>query len=345
MIAKIPASFDPIHTLEALAGKIKPSCAFDAKTPAEARRWQSTTRRRLQRCLGVVEKRFPMPQVRMESKEDCGQFTRARVIFKVSPETSFPAYVLTPAKPCEGGGCVLALHGHGYGVKDIVGLWEDGSRRTLADGYHRDFACELARQGLTVIAPEIACFGEREHRYTRVPAPTTCHNAATFAMMLGTSVVALRVADARACIDYALTLPGVQKVGVMGISGGGMLAFFTAALDQRIAAAVISGYFCDWRKSILSLQHCTCNFVPGLLQLGELHDIAGLIAPRPLLVENGTHDDIFPIEDVRQAVNLAKRCWQTLEAADQLRSDYFDGRHRIGDKGFGFLQHALNAEH
>lgn len=57
---------------------------------------------------------------------------------------------------------MLAFHGHGYGVKDIVGLWEDGSERFTPDGYHKDFALELCRRGFAVAAPEIACFGEKQ---------------------------------------------------------------------------------------------------------------------------------------------------------------------------------------
>ena len=47
------------------------------------------------------------------------------------------------------------------------------------------------------------------------------------------------------------------------------------ALDPRIKACVISGYFCDWRHSVLAMNHCTCNFIPGLMELGELSDLAG----------------------------------------------------------------------
>src|SRR5438046_2132977 len=154
------------------------------------------------------------------------------------------------------------------------------------------------------------------------PTPTTCHNVATFASMLGGSVAGLRVWDAMRAVDYLATLPGadVSRLGVMGISGGGMHAFFSACIDNRIKAAVISGYFCDWRHSILAIHHCACNFVPGLLKLGECSDLAGLIAPRPLLIESGTHDDIFPIEPVKRTVNRARRCWEVFGAAANLQT-------------------------
>ena len=124
----------------------------------------------------------------------------------------------------------------------------------------------------------------------------------------------------------------------MGISGGGLHTFFSTALDPRIKACVISGYFCDWRHSVLAMNHCTCNFIPGLMEMGELSDLAGLIAPRPTLVENGTKDDIFPIQHVKKTVTNARRAWDVFGAGDKLQTDYFEGRHAIGGaKAYDFL--------
>ena len=161
--------------------------------------------------------------------------------------------------------------------------------------------------------------------------------------MLGGSVAGLRVWDGVRAVDYLASMKNadVSRLGVMGISGGGMHAFFSACLDTRIKAAVISGYFCDWRDSILAINHCICNFVPGILKLGELSDLAGLIAPRPLLVESGTRDDIFPIEAVKRAVRKTRRAWEVFGAVKDLQTDYFEGTHQVG----GGNAYAFLAEH
>jgi hypothetical protein len=54
---------------------------------------------------------------------------------------------------------------------------------------------------------------------------------------------------------------------------------FAAACDERISAAVPGSYFCTFAGSIGSIHHC--NYIPGILKLGEMYDVAGLIAPRP----------------------------------------------------------------
>jgi dienelactone hydrolase len=120
-------------------------------------------------------------------------------------------------------------------------------------------------------------------------------------------VVGLRVHDALRLVDY-LELRAdadIASLGAMGISGGGMHTFFSTCLDPRIKASVISGYYSTFKDSILAMHHCACNFVPGLGRFGEMYDLVGLIAPRPLLIEAGTRDPIFPIEAVCRSVDRA----------------------------------------
>lgn len=342
---------DPMAVMEGLYDSSPRTCAFTAKDRRAAVAWQKRTRAAVAKCLGFLDQEVVAPKPRVVQTVDRGSYIRRKVIVRTTPWSIMPLYLLTPKGDKSPRPCVLALNGHGYGVKDIVGLWEDGSERWQPDGYHQDFGCQLAQRGFVVVAPEISCLGERQTDYGRLDMelrpPKTCYSVARFATMLGVSALGLRVWDAMRAVDYLATRPeaDVSRLGVMGISGGGMHAFFSMAMDERIAAGVISGYFCQWRSCILAMHHCECMFVPGLLKLGELSDLAGLLAPRPVLVEAGTHDDIFPLPGVRQAVRLAGRAWQALGApAESIQTDYFEGRHRIsGAKAYGFLAARLGA--
>lgn len=69
---------------------------------------------------------------------------------------------------------------------------------------------------------------------------------------------------------------------------------------------VVSGYLSTFRDSVLAMHNCTCSFVPGLATRFEMIDIAALVLPRPILVEAGTRDPIFPIDVVRNAVSNAR---------------------------------------
>jgi hypothetical protein len=129
----------------------------------------------------------------------------------------------------------------------------------------------------------------------------------------------------------------------MGISGGGMHTFFSTCVDERIRACVVSGYYGTFRDSILAMHHCTCNFVPGLGRFGEMYDLVGLIAPRPMLVESATRDPIFPTEATKRSVEAAKKVYALFGAGDQVETDYFEGRHEIsGRKAYDFLADKLS---
>ncbi len=134
----------------------------------------------------------------------------------------------------------------------------------------------------------------------------------------------------------------IEGLGCVGLSGGGTVTLFTAALDQRITCAVVSGYMNTFRASIMSIEHCFCNYIPGILQYAEIPDIAGLIAPRPLLVESGMHDPIYPSKATQQALDELRPVYRCLGAEDRLDADFFEGEHQwSGRKAYDWLERWL----
>jgi dienelactone hydrolase len=325
---------------------------FDAASLAQAQAWQVETRQALAETVGFQS----LPAVPFEpqviEEVDRGEYVRQKVLLRTTPDSLMPVYLLVPKGGGEPRPTVIAYHGHGYGVKDIVGLWEDGQEREVPDGYHKDFAVALCRRGFTVAAPEISCFGERQTDFSYLNTmigqgvPTTCTHTAMLAFHLGGSVVGLRVYEGRRLIDYLEGRADVdtRRLGAMGISGGGMHVFFSTCLDERIRACVVSGYYSTFRDSVLAMSHCACNFVPGLHRFGEMYDLVGLIAPRPMLVEAGSRDPIFPNEAVQRSVARTREVYRVFGAQEQVETDYFEGRHQIsGRRAYDFLWQKLNA--
>lgn len=325
---------------------------FKARSAGEARRWQKQIRPKLEQALGFLSLPPAPLSPRPVETVDKRDYIREKVLIRTSAHTLMPVYLLFPKKGPRPLPTVIAFHGHGYGVKDIVGLWNDGRERNTPDGYHCDFAVALCRRGFAVAAPEISCFGERQTDFSHLNsalgqgAPTTCMHTAMLALHLGGSALALRVRDGRKLVDYLETRRefDTRRLGAMGISGGGMHTLFSTCLDLRIKACVISGYFSRFRDSILAMHHCPCNFVPGLHAFGEIHDLAALIAPRPLLVEAGHYDPIFPVDSVRKSVARTRRIYGVFGQEGQVESDFFEGRHRIsGRRAYDFLSEKLSA--
>jgi dienelactone hydrolase len=339
-------ALQPAHALWAQYQPENAPYRFMARSPGEAQQWQAATRAALARTVGFQDHPTVPLAPRQIEVVDKGDYIREKVLLHTAADTVMPVYLLLPKGVGGPPPVVLAFHGHGYGVKDIVGLWEDGEERDTPDGYHRDFAVALCRRGFAVAAPEISCFGERQTDFSYLNTtlgqgiPTTCTHTAMLAFHLGGSAIGLRVHDGRRLVDYlqARSDLDASRLGAMGISGGGLHTFFSACLDPRIRACVISGYYSTFQDSILAMSHCACNFVPSLGQFGEMYDLVGLIAPRPLLVEAGTRDPIFPIEAVKRSVARAREVYDVFGAASEVETDYFEGRHQIsGRRAYDFL--------
>ena len=228
---------------------------------------------------------------------------------------------------------VVACHGHGYGA-EIVGLNPDGTDNIGEPSYQKNFALELMRRGFIVIVPELLGFGDRRLKedLNKEPNESSCYMISTYLLMMGKTMAGLRVNDVKRSIDYLETRNDVDtdRIGAMGISGGGLCSFATA-LDTRIKAAVISGYTNTFKDSVMSIYHCVDNFIPGVVNHAEMPDIIGLIAPRPLLVESGSDDPIFPIDATREAYEKIKAIYRVLDAEDRIDSD-FPGDHEISGR-------------
>ena len=344
-----PRAFQPSNLLWKQLAHAATPCAFRAANAAQASQWQHRTRQALDALVGFQDlQRVPLRPRRIETV-DRGDFIREKVILQTTQGLAMPVYILKPKEATGRLPVALAFHGHGYGVKDIVGLWEDGSERITAQGYHSDFAVQLCRRGFLVAAPEIVCFGERQSDFARLarqrsPVPGTCQHSAMLALHMGKSILGLKMFEGKRLVDYLETRPDADttRLGAMGISGGGTHCFFSTCLDTRIKACVVSGYFCSFRESILDMHHCACNYVPGMHQFGEMHDLAGLIAPRPMLIESASHDYIFPRSAVRKGVARAREVYRRFGVRDGIETDYFEGRHQIsGARAYDFLAEKL----
>jgi predicted esterase len=73
-----------------------------------------------------------------------------------------------------------------------------------------------------------------------------------------------------------------------------------------------------------------------------MYDLAGLLAPRPLLVESGSLDEIFPRPGVEESVGRARQVYEVFGAAEQVETDYYEGGHEIsGRRAYDFLKEKL----
>ncbi|MCS7253015.1 MAG: alpha/beta hydrolase family protein [Armatimonadota bacterium] len=329
--------------------------SFKATNLNEAIEWQRKLRSQLLKLLGGFPRRKcelaprVLERVNLSFRTPSGElveYNRETIIFKSREGLSVYAYHLAPKGADMRLPCVVCLPGHGRGVDDIVGINPDGSLRETYGGYQMDFALQCLEHGYAALAVEQLGFGHRRDERSRKQSPETssCQPAAGAALLFGETMLGWRVYDAIRSIDYLHTREDVDvnRIAIMGISGGGATALFTAAIDERIKVAVVSGYFNTFRDSIMSISHCIDNYIPGILRFAEMWDIAGLVAPRALFIESGTKDPIFPIDATLRSYEKLKRIYDVFNANEKLGIEVFEGEHQFYGKGaFEFLHRWL----
>ncbi len=276
--------------------------------PASAEEWRRKRRGKeaaFRRAIGleVLPPRSPL-NARVLARHDLGDYTIENVIFESRP--GFPVtanlYRARTAPPGKRA-AVLCPIGHYL-----------SAGKANADVQAR--CIKLARMGFVVLVYDAIGQGERL-------APGNIHHDAGYALLpLGETIAGWMVWDSMRAIDYLLTLRDVDpaRIGVTGNSGGGLNTLFTAALDARVRAAAVVGFtfeFANWLK--YAGTHCTCTHLPGIFRSMEWFEVAGLIAPRALLMLQGTDDGIFPISGARRAAAGTGRIYELLGRPSAVR--------------------------
>jgi dienelactone hydrolase len=340
--------FDPVAWSVDLFDQAPRRLAFSARTRQGAEAWQRQLRERLIDLLGgFPAQRAPLRPVTLETRTFPG-YTREKVVFDSRTGVSVLAYVLVPAGARQPAPAMICIPGHGRGVDDIVGIDDRGRDRTDKAGYQHDFALQVVEAGLAAVAIEPLGFGcRRDPRNARQGlSRSACQPSAGGALLLGQTMVGWRVWDVMRTLDYIATRQDLDaaRVGCMGISGGGTITVFATALEPRLKTALVSGYLNTFRDSVGSLSHCIDNYVPGILNWAEMYDIAGLIAPRPLFVESGEKDNIFPIAASLESVRQVREIYRVFGAEALVEHEVFPDEHAFwGRRGVPFLARHLRA--
>ncbi len=290
--------------------------------------WRSRLREKLRQVFTLDHWGLPpTPELVILKEEKCEGYTRKKVAYETMPGNWAVAYLLIPDGIKSPVPAVLCPHGHFRGAKEAV------VKPELAAGVA--YGHEFAKRGLVVLAPDIAGLSIPDHRGTNerdVPADygvgqkeTGCNLLFRRLQHMGLDITGFRVFELQVGLNLLSSLDEVDsgRIGCAGLSGGCWLSQVLAALDTRVKAVILSGYFTTFVQTAW-LGHCVCHHPFGIGKYCDMPDISALIAPRAQFVESGKEDVQYPLEP---AFSMVKRAYELLGEADMLGLDRFDGGH------------------
>jgi len=292
----------------------------DLSSPEKYTASVEPNRRRLAHVLGVRDPRAPF-----DGFELVGTTTQPVL---VGQGFGYKAYAVRwPAFGDVCGEGLLLMPEGGRKVADVVAIPDADQTPEMIAGLvegvppESQFARRLAESGCRVLVPVLI---DRGVTHRRLSNREFLYRSA---FELGRHLIGYEVQKVLAGVDAFAreAAPGDARIGVIGWGEGGMLALYAAALDTRIDAAGVSGYF-DSRQNVWQ-EPIERNAFGLLNQFGDA-ELAGLIAPRALIVEAAAGPQVVvppgtggapgrlatpDLESVRREVERARHLVEGLE--------------------------------
>ncbi|RPJ06841.1 MAG: hypothetical protein EHM28_09235 [Spirochaetaceae bacterium] len=309
--------------------------------------WRKKASEKLREIMGDMPRSVSLNS-EVISHETLGDLVRERIVFDSEEHMSVPCILLKSAmiKPEKSSAAILCVHGHGpFGKEAVAGSTEPPEIAENIKLHNYNYAEQMARHGFLTLSPDLRGFGERKDPPTIMQAKDSCDINNNKGSLLGKFMLSAHVWDMMRCIDYLQSRPEVNpdRIGMMGLSTGGTVTLFTTAMDNRIKASDVSGYINSFADFGLRFhKFCGTQIAPNLFTWLDTHDIAGLVAPRPLLVEMGKRDWVFRFEDMLSSFKKAKAIYDAAGASDKLTADIHESGHVFaGNLAFDFFRKNL----
>ncbi|RHP30258.1 alpha/beta hydrolase family protein [Lachnotalea sp. AF33-28] len=328
-------------SLEAMARKYERTerqYAFHPVDQAAHEAWRKEAAARLKEISGIDQCEAADLRPVKHSEVPMDGFVKEYWTIQTEPDIYMPFYLLRPGSP--NGAAVIVPHGHGSGKEGTVSDFDNPGVAAMRQWFDKGcFAHDLARAGYTVACPDERGSGERREAGQQGDSPeawtsNSHRELLQVAIGFGQSVIGLAVWDLMRLVDFLAEQPDIDetRIGCAGMSGGGQQTLWLAAVDERISAAVTSGYFYGMKESLVVLAaNCPCNFVPNMWRTMDMGDMGAMIAPRPLFIESGEKDGLngpSGLLNVYPQVETARSAFRLYGAQDRLQHSIHPGGHQ-----------------
>lgn len=324
------------------------------------------TQARVREVLGFCHAEERPLDVRVEQRWQSDDLLGEEISWSVGFGPRTHAYVIKPEKatgPLPG---IVALHDHSdykyYGKEKIadgpLGIAPGLNTLRAIEYGGRSYVAALAREGFVVMVHDCFLWGSRRFPLDTMieavgdhapqPSPFTDmppdiehyntiaavheHRVAKYCNVLGSNLAGVVCYEDRIALNYLLSRTDVvaDRVGCIGLSGGGNRAALLNATHDRIAAAAIIGLMTTYEGLLdHNLSHTWMLFPSGWARYGDWPDLAACRAPRPLLVHYDLDDHLFTMAGMRAADAKLAAHYASAGQPENYLGQFYPGPHKF----------------
>ncbi len=255
-------------------------------------------RKHFQFCIGATDELIPFKSLGLNSNTTTSSLRYKdehmevySVYWPVFKGVTGEGLLINPLGPIRGR--IIALPDADQTPEQIAGLCPGINPES-------QFARHLAIAGCQVVIPTLVNRDDEFSGAEGIAYTNQTHREWIYrqAFEMGRHIIGYEVQKIRAAINWFnlenSKTPNAIPIGIVGYNEGALIGFYAAAIDNRVKATMISGYFCErdriWNEPIY-------RNVFGLLEQFGDAEIASLICPRTLIVEHSSikHIDAPPM--------------------------------------------------
>lgn len=374
----MPVTGNLYENIMACALQQSPALSFLQERFTDVAAWREETQEYL-RSLMLLNENCGALEPELLEHSETAECVQQKWYINSAYNERVPVIILRPLKISQPAPAIIALHCHGgmyyFGKKKL--LRDENEPALLTDfreQYYggRAIANELVERGYIVAIIDAFYFGER--RLVTTPPDSlqkefllVAEGSDQWIALLNRvsaemeSVVAkslswagccwpgILLQDDIRCLDFLLTLPEVdpERIGAVGLSMGGLRAGMLGALDSRVKSVCIVGWMSTLREMLADkvLDHSWCCMIPGLPHILDWPDLVGLHAPQPLMVMQGSNDQLFPLQGYQLAAEKLRGIYSKSGMPGNLDIATFDLPHSFSsemqEQAWAFFEQTL----